>query len=55
MSPASTFAFWMAGATQLAAGDTTGAVANLQKAVALNPNNQGALTLLQQLGRKPLH
>ena len=55
MSPASTFAFWMAGATQLAAGDTAGAVASLQKSVALNPNNQGALTLLQQLGRKPLH
>ena len=55
MSPTSTFAFWMAGATQLTAGDTAGAIASLQKAVALNPNNQGALGLLQQLGRKPLH
>jgi len=55
MSPTSAFAFWMAGATQLTAGDTAGAITSLQKAVALNPNNQGALGLLQQLGRKPLH
>jgi len=55
MLPNSPFAFWMAGTTQLAAGDTSGAVSNLQKAVALNPNHQGALTLLQQIGRKPLH
>ena len=53
MSPTSTFAHWMAGATQLSAGDTVGAVASLRKAVALNPNNQGALGLLQQLGQKP--
>jgi hypothetical protein len=55
MSPTSTFAHWMAGATQLSAGDTAGAIASLRKAVALNPNNQGALGLLQQLGQKPQH
>jgi hypothetical protein len=55
MSPTSTFAHWMAGAAQLSAGDTAAAVASLQKAVALNPNNQGALGLLQRLGRKPQH
>ena len=55
MSPTSFFAFWMAGATQLAAGDTAGAVASLEKSVALNPNNQGALTLLQQIRRRPPH
>lgn len=53
MSPTSTFAHWMAGAAQLSAGDTVGAVASLERAVALNPNNQGALGLLQRLGRKP--
>lgn len=55
MVPTSTFAFWMAGAAQLTAGDTTGAIASLQKAVAINPNNQGALALLQALAKKPLH
>jgi hypothetical protein len=53
MIPTSTFAHWMAGETQLTAGDTAGAIASLRKAVALNPNNQGALGLLQRLGQKP--
>jgi hypothetical protein len=55
MSPTSTFAHWMAGAAMLAAGDTTGAIASLRKAVALNPNNQGALGLLRKLGQTPQH
>jgi len=53
MSPTSTFAHWMAGAAQLSAGDTAGAITSLRKAVTLNPQNQGALGLLQQLGQKP--
>jgi len=55
MSPTSTFAHWMAGAAMLSAGDTTGAIASLRKAVALNPNNQGALGLLRKLGQQPQH
>ena len=55
MSPTSSFACWMAGATQLSAGDASGAVSSLRKAVALNPSNQGALGLLQRLGQKPLN
>jgi Flp pilus assembly protein TadD len=43
----------MAGAALLSAGDTAGAISSLRKAVALNPNNQGALGLLRQLGQKP--
>jgi tetratricopeptide (TPR) repeat protein len=53
MYPSSSFAHWMAAQTQLAAGDSAGAVATLRKAVALNPNNQGPRELLSRLGQTP--
>ena len=53
MSPTSTFAHWMAGAAQLSAGDTVGAIASLRQAIVLNPNNQGARGLLERLGQAP--
>lgn len=53
MNPTSSFAHWRAAETQLAAGDSTGAVAMLRKAVLLNPNNQGPRELLRRLGQTP--
>jgi|CXWL01.1.fsa_nt_gi hypothetical protein len=53
MNPTSSFAHWMAAETQLAAGDSSAAVAMLRQAVALNPNSQGPRELLARLGQTP--
>ena len=52
-SPTSGFALRQAADGQLAAGDTAAAVASLQRAVALNANDQQAKQALERLGRNP--
>lgn len=53
VSPKSAFAFRQAAEAQLAAGDTTGAVASLQRALALNPNDQQAKRTLDRVKKTP--
>ena len=53
VSPNSAFAFRQAADAQLAAGDTTGAVASLQRALAINPNDPQAKRTLDRLKKTP--
>jgi len=53
MSPSSALAFRQAADAQLAAGDTTGAVASLQHALAINPNDQQAKRTLDRVKKTP--
>jgi tetratricopeptide (TPR) repeat protein len=53
MVPTSAFAFSQAANAQLAAGDTVGAIASLEKAVAINPNDPRAKAQLDRLKKKP--
>lgn len=52
MSPTSAFAFRQAADAQLASGDTAAAVASLQRALAINPNDQQIKRSLDRL-KKP--
>jgi len=53
VSPNSALAFRQAAEAQLAAGDTTAAVASLQRALAINPNDQQAKRTLDRLKKTP--
>lgn len=53
LSPNSVFAFRQASEAQLAAGDTSGAVASLQRALAINPNDQQVKRSLDRLKKAP--
>lgn len=53
VSPNSGLAFRQAAEAQLAAGDTTAAVASLQHALAINPNDQQAKRTLDRLKKTP--
>ena len=53
MSPNSAFAFRQAADAQLAAGDTAGAVASLQRVLAINPNDQQAKRTLDRVKKTP--
>lgn len=52
-NPRSGFAHRQAAAAQAAAGDTAAAVATLQKALGIDPNDAQAKAQLQSLGRRP--
>lgn len=52
-SPSSAFAFRVAAGAQLALGDTTAAIASLERFLVLNPNDPQARTMLESLRRKP--
>jgi hypothetical protein len=52
-SPQSGFALRQLAGAQTAAGDTSGAVASLQQAIALNANDSQAKTMLDRLRRSP--
>lgn len=52
MLPTSSFAFRQAAGAQAAAGDTAGAIASLEKALAINANDGQAKQMMSQL-RKP--
>jgi hypothetical protein len=52
-SPTSGFAFRQAAEAQLAAGDTAGATASLERALAINANDQQARRALDGLRRRP--
>ena len=52
-SPNSAFAFRQAATAQLAAGDTTAAIASLEKVMTLTPNDVQARRVLDMLPRKP--
>ncbi len=53
MSPNSAAAFRQAAEAQLAAGDTTAAVASLQRALAINPNDQQVKRTLDRVKKTP--
>ncbi len=53
MSPNSAFAFRQAADAQLAAGDTSAAVASLQRVLAINPNDQQAKRMLDRVKKTP--
>ena len=53
VTPNSGFAFRSAAGGQLAAGDTAAAVASLQKALTINPNDSQAKGLLDRVSKKP--
>ena len=53
VSPTSAFAFRQAADAQLAAGDTAGAVGSLQRALAINPNDQQAKRTLDRVKKTP--
>ena len=52
-SPNSAFAHRQAGAAYLAAGDTAKAISNFERAIAIAPNDQQTLRLLETLKKKP--
>ncbi len=52
-SPNSAFAFRQAATAQLAAGDTTAAIASLEKVMTLTPNDVQARRVLDMLPHKP--
>jgi tetratricopeptide (TPR) repeat protein len=52
-SPNSAFAHRMAGAAQLAAGDTAKAIASLERALVLRPNDQQTQRTLEALKKQP--
>jgi hypothetical protein len=52
-SPSSAFAFRQAAEGQLAAGDTAAAVASLQRALSLSPEDRQAKAILERLHRTP--
>lgn len=53
LQPSSGFALRQAADGLFAAGDTAGAKTSLEKALALNPNDQQAKRMLERLGAKP--
>ena len=53
VSPNSGFAFRQAADAQLAAGDTAAAVASLQRALSINPNDQQAKRTLDRVKKTP--
>jgi|SRR5579862_763644 len=53
VTPGSTFAFRSLAGAQLAAGDTAGAVASFQQALAINPADQQSKAAVDRLGKKP--
>jgi tetratricopeptide (TPR) repeat protein len=53
-SPRSSFALRQAANAQLAAGDTASAVASLERALGINPNDGQARSVLDALKRKPM-
>jgi predicted TPR repeat methyltransferase len=53
LTPNSAFAFRQAADAQLAAADTAAALRNLQRALAINPNDRQAKQILDKLGGKP--
>lgn len=53
LAPTSAFAFREAAQAQLAAGDTTAAIRDFQKALSINPNDRQAKGILDRLGAKP--
>jgi hypothetical protein len=52
-SPTSGFAFRMAADAQLASGDTTAAKTSLERALAIDPNDQQAKRVMDALTRRP--
>ena len=52
-SPTSGFAFRQTAQVQLSMGDTTAAIASLERAIAINANDQQAKRALEPLRRKP--
>lgn len=53
MNPASTFARRQLAETQLAAGDTTAAIASWRSALQINPNDNQSRAALRRLGQTP--